>query len=93
MRSVCVHLYMWIRCNIRHLDNDIHKRVGGSQEVMWHAWAWLYREGMAGNYKKIFYSIIMSLIEIGPVMHGGVDGIIQYLRQKHLLASTCDCSI
>ena len=46
----------------------------------------VYREIEEVEYK------IMSFLVIGPVLFGGVAGIIQYLRQRHLLASTCDCS-
>ena len=34
----------------------------------------------------------MSLLELGPVIFGGNKGIIDFLRQHHLLASQCNCA-
>ena len=33
----------------------------------------------------------MSLMQLGPVMFGGVDGIIDFLRHNGLLACNLDC--
>ena len=34
----------------------------------------------------------MSLLDIGPVIFGTTDGLIDYLRQHHLLAGSSTCS-
>ena len=34
----------------------------------------------------------MSLLELGPVIFEGNEGIIDFLRQHHLLASQCNCA-
>ena len=34
----------------------------------------------------------MSLLEVGPVIFGGVAGIVTYLRQHRLLATQKTCS-
>ena len=36
--------------------------------------------------------IAMSLLEVGPVMFGGTDRIITYLRARNLLAANQDCT-
>ena len=33
---------------------------------------------------------IMSLLELGPILLRGNEGIIDFLRQHHLLASQCE---
>ena len=33
----------------------------------------------------------LSLMQLGPVMFGGVDGIIDYFRQNGLLADSLNC--
>ena len=35
---------------------------------------------------------IMSFLEVGPVIFGGNDKIIRYLRSKHLLARSKTCT-
>ena len=42
--------------------------------------------GLAGNSYK------MSLLEIGPVIFGSTEGLIDYLRRHHLLADHCNCT-
>ena len=37
------------------------------------------------------YFCTMSLLQLGPVMFGGVDGIIAYMRANGLLARSLDC--
>ena len=34
----------------------------------------------------------MSILEIGPVIFGNIDNLIQFLQQKQLLASNVICS-
>ena len=34
----------------------------------------------------------MSLLEIGPVMFGGTEKIIEYLRQHRILAGSNNCA-
>ena len=34
----------------------------------------------------------MSMLEIGPVVFGGNEKIIDYLRQKHLLSRIRNCA-
>jgi len=38
-----------------------------------------------------FYST-MSLLELGPIIFGGVEGIITYLRGNRLLAQSKTCT-
>ena len=34
---------------------------------------------------------MMSLLELGPIIFGDVDGLIVYFRTKGLLATSCSC--
>ena len=34
----------------------------------------------------------MSILELGPILFGGNEGIIDFFRQHHLLASRCYCA-
>ena len=34
----------------------------------------------------------MSLLDVGEVAFGGIDGIITFLHSQRVLARSCDCS-
>ena len=47
---------------------------------------------LLGVTAAFFIAAIMTLQDIGPVLFGDVEGIIAYLRQRHVLASSCTCT-
>ena len=42
----------------------------------------------SGKIKRV---CMMSLLEVGPAIFGGTDGLIAYLRRLKLLATSCNC--
>ena len=54
----------------------------------WYACALKVSADLAGN----IYDRIMSLLELGPVIFRGVEGIKTYLRYHQLLATQKNCS-
>ncbi len=52
----------------------------------------LYCMRMHAVLHSVLHSLKMSFIQMGPVIFGPVEGIISFMRAKHLLASHMTCS-